>query len=85
MVTQVELFESPDRIPLDIFLCGWMKSEICKRKVCTPEELLARTSDGAACIENAKINSDEQHATFARELQSALRLRVGLPNTYFEL
>jgi hypothetical protein len=32
------------------FLCGWMKSEVCKRKVETPDELLARILDAAGCM-----------------------------------
>jgi len=34
---------------------------------------------------NVKIDSDEQHAIFARKLQRALRLTVGFPNIYCEL
>lgn len=41
-------FESPGRIPLDFFLWGRMKSKVYKRRVDTPEELLACTSDGAS-------------------------------------
>lgn len=33
----------------------------------------------------AKIGSDEQHANFAQELQSVLKLTVGFSNIYFEL
>ena len=50
MITQMELFESPDRTPLNICSCDRMKSEVYKRKVDTPDELLARTSDAAACV-----------------------------------
>jgi len=34
---------------------------------------------------NAKINSGEQHSIFAQELQSVLRLTVGIMNIYCEL
>jgi len=34
---------------------------------------------------NVKIDSDEQQAIFARELQSALRWTVGVFKHYFEL
>jgi hypothetical protein len=34
---------------------------------------------------DVKINPDEQHAFFAHELQSALRLTVGYSNIYCEL
>jgi hypothetical protein len=43
----------------------------------TLEEMLARNLDAAVAKRKAKINSDEQHAIFAHELQSALRLAVG--------
>ena len=35
MVTEIELFESPDLTPLGFCLWGWMKSEVNKRKVDT--------------------------------------------------
>jgi hypothetical protein len=75
----------PDLTPLDFCLWGWMKSEIYKRKVDT------QTNCSHACwmllpaYRNVKINSDEQHAIFAYELQSALRLTVGFSNIYCEL
>jgi hypothetical protein len=34
---------------------------------------------------NVNVNSDEQHAIFAHELQIALRLVVGFANIYCEL
>ena len=57
MVTEIELFESPDLIPLDFCLWGWMKSEVYKRKVDTRDESLARILDAAVRIKNLKINS----------------------------
>jgi len=50
MVNEIELFESPKRIPLDFGLWGWMKSESYKRMVDTRDELLARILDAAACM-----------------------------------
>jgi len=32
MVTEIELFESPDLIPFDFCLWGWMQNEIYKKK-----------------------------------------------------
>jgi hypothetical protein len=32
MVTEIELFECPDLTPLGFYLCGWIKSEVNKRK-----------------------------------------------------
>jgi hypothetical protein len=63
MVTEIELFESPDLTPLD-FCClvGW-RAKFTK-EVDTKDKLLAFTPD-------------EQQTIFARELQSALMLTVG--------
>lgn len=36
-------------------------------------------------FDDVKINSDEQYAIFAHELQSALKLTVGFWNIYCEL
>jgi hypothetical protein len=47
MVTELELFESTDLIPLDFWLWGWMKTEIYKRNVDTRDELLGRILDAA--------------------------------------
>jgi len=41
MVTQKELFESPDPTMLDYRLLSWMKCEVFKLKVDTQNELLA--------------------------------------------
>jgi len=48
MLTETELFEFPKPIPLDFCLRGWTNGEIYKRKVGTPDELLARILDSAA-------------------------------------
>jgi len=80
MVTDIELFEYPDLTQLDLFLCGWRKSKIYKRKINTREKLLDRIVSAASHIKNVKINLDEQHAIFAHELQSALSLTVGFSN-----
>jgi len=54
-----------------------MNREIYKRKVDTGDELFTRILDAAARIRKVKINSDEQNAIFAHELQSAMRLTAG--------
>jgi hypothetical protein len=41
MVTEIELFESPELALLD-FIMGWMKMEVYEIKVDTREDLLAR-------------------------------------------
>jgi hypothetical protein len=56
-----------------------MKSEVYKR-----DELLALILVAAARIKEceAQLSSDEQHAIFAHELQSALRLTMGFAKMY---
>jgi hypothetical protein len=51
----------------------------------TWDELLGRIMDAMASIKNVKINSDEQHATFSHELQSALMLMVEFSKMYYKL
>ena len=50
MVIEMQQFESPDQTSLDFCLWGWMKSEVYKRNVNTPDELLARILDAAVSI-----------------------------------
>ena len=50
MVTETELFQSPDTTPVDFCLQDWVKSEVYKRKLITRDELLARVLDVAARI-----------------------------------
>jgi hypothetical protein len=50
MVSDIELFDSPDLTPLHFCLWVWMKSNIYTTKVHTLDELLACILDGAACI-----------------------------------
>ena len=40
MVTQREMFESPDLISFDFYLWVWITSEVYKRKLDTADELL---------------------------------------------
>lgn len=85
MVTKTELFESQD-LTRQIFVCelrciakfakeSWVNQTNC---------LLVFWKLLPAYI-NVVINSGEQHAFFAHELQSALRLAVGFANIYCEL
>jgi hypothetical protein len=67
------------------FLFVWLKSEVYERKVDTPDELLDRILDAAACIKNIMFNSTENHAIYTHELQSALKFTVGFGNIYCEL
>ena len=50
----MQLFESPDLTLLDICLWVWMKSEVYKRKMDAPDELLARILDAAASIKKSE-------------------------------
>jgi hypothetical protein len=68
-----------------ILFVGLDEERSYERKVDVRDELLARISDAAARIRNMKINSGEKHAIFVNELQSTLRLVVGLSNIYCEL
>jgi hypothetical protein len=81
----IEDFKSTNRTPLDFCFWGWVKSEVSKRKLHTEDELLAHIWMLLPAKRQVKINSDEQHAIFARELQSALRLTVGFSNIYCEM
>jgi len=80
MVAEIERFGSPDLTPLDFCLAGSMKGEDLKRKkgVDTRDALLSRILDAAAHIKKLKTISDEQHSIFAHELQSALKLTLGV-------
>ena len=62
-----------------------MKSEVCKIKVDTQDELLARILDAAACIKKRENQLRRKNAILAHGLQSALRLTVGFSNIYCEL
>jgi hypothetical protein len=77
MVTEIELFESPDLTPLYFCLWGWMKSSIDKIQVDTRDKLLSPILDAASRIEKVKVDWYEQHAIFRHELQSAWRLTAG--------
>jgi hypothetical protein len=66
-------------------LWGWRNSEVYKRKLDTPAELLEHVLDAAGSTKNMKSNIDQQNAIFANELQSAGRWTVGFANIYCEL
>jgi hypothetical protein len=51
----------------------------------TQEELLGRILDAAVHIKQREDQLRQQHAIFAHELHSALRLAVGFSNIHFEL
>jgi hypothetical protein len=50
VVTEIELFESPDLILLDFLFVGLDEERIYKSKVDTRDELLTRIMDAAARV-----------------------------------
>ena len=79
MVTETQLFESPDLSPLDSRLWGWMKVEVYKRKKDTRDKLLARILDISA-----RVNQREDTPT-SNVRSSHTRLTVGFANIYCKL
>jgi hypothetical protein len=65
MVTEIELFESPDLTLLDFYWCR-IKSEFYKRKVATLDELLARILDAVGC----KKKREDQLRRTTRDLHT---------------
>jgi hypothetical protein len=80
MVTETELFESQDIIPLHFCLWGWMKSEAYKRKVDTQDELLARILYAAARI---KKREDQLRRT-TRDLRTSVAKWIEVDGGVFE-
>jgi len=65
----MELFEFPVLTPLDFCSWVWMKGEVYKRrKVDTPDELLARILDAAASIKK----SEDQLRRTTRDLRTLM-------------
>jgi len=65
-----------------------MKSEVCKEKVNTRDELVARIMNRAAFIKQEHqddLRRATLHVLLPRGLKSALKSMVGFLNTYFEL
>jgi len=79
MLTEKQLFESPDLTPLDFCLWGWMNSEVYKWKEDTRGEMLARVLDVAA-----RVKQREDTPT-SNVRSSHMRLTVGVANSYCEL
>jgi hypothetical protein len=59
-----------------------MKSEVCKIKVDTPDELLVRILDAGASIKEHEGRL-QQHSIFAQTFQSSLWIAVGFSNNKF--
>ena len=78
---RIELFESPDVTPLDIYLCGWMNSQVYKSKVNTPDEMLARILDAAASIKKC----EDQLRRTTRDLRTRVAKCTEVDGVDFEL
>ena len=81
MVVEVEMFESPDLNPL--FFC----QAACAAAIKKEKWILEMNFSLALWMllpaqRNINIASDEQHAIFAHELQSALSVTVVFSNIY---
>jgi hypothetical protein len=67
-------------LTLDFCFCGWISSEVYKRKVNTPDELLARILDAAACI---KKREDQLRRT-TRDLRTRVAKCTEVDGGIFE-
>ena len=76
----MELFEFPDLTPLDFCLWVWMKSEIHKRKLDTPDELHAQILDAVACTNKSKY----QPGRTTRDLRTRVAKCVEVGGGIFE-
>jgi hypothetical protein len=66
MVAELQLLKSGAQCSVDFCLCGWVKSEIYRRKFDTRDELLARILDAAA--------NKMKHEDRLREITRGLRI-----------
>jgi hypothetical protein len=77
--------KSPDLIPLDFFLWGWMKSKVYKEEVNARDELVTHFMNAALIKQDRQDNLRRATRTIVKRLKRALKLMVGFFNTYFEL
>jgi hypothetical protein len=82
MITEIEPFDSSDLTPSDFCLWGWMKSEVYKRKVDTPDELLSRILDVAASMKKREDRLRRRTRDLHIRVANALRLTVGFTNIH---
>jgi len=66
-------------------LWGWTESEVYKRNVDTPDELLVHILDAAGSIRKREDQRRPTTRDLRKELQSAGRWTVGFTNIYSEL
>jgi hypothetical protein len=80
MVTETQLFDSPDLTPLDFRLWGWIKCDVYKRRADTQDELFALIMDAAA---RTKKRKDQLRRT-ARHLRTQIAKSIETEGGIFE-
>jgi hypothetical protein len=86
MVTEIELFESPDVTWLDFCFWCWMNCGLYRKERWKHQTNFSLALCMLLAAQNkGKFNPDGQHATFEHELQSAVKLAAGFWNIYCEL
>ena len=85
MVTQIELFESPDPTPLHYHLWSWMKSEVYELKVGTRDELLTRILDAPVSIKKREDQLRRTTRDLRTRVEKFTEVDVGFPNICCEL
>jgi hypothetical protein len=80
MVAEIELFQTPNLIPLDFCLWIWMQSEVYNRKIIKRDTFLAPIVNAAARTEKREDQLRRKDAIFTNESRSALKLTVGFLN-----
>jgi hypothetical protein len=80
MITEIELFESPDLTSLGFCLWILMKGEVYKRKVQAQYELLASILDAAARVKKL----DDQVRRSKRDLRSRVAKCAAADSGIFE-
>jgi hypothetical protein len=78
MCVKIQLFEVGLTL-LDFCLWGWMKSEVCKEKLNTRDELVARIMNSAALIKQER-QEDHRRATrtIARRVEKCIEIDGGI-------
>jgi len=67
MVSETELLQTPNLIPLDFCLWIWMQREVYNRKIIERDNFLARTAYAAALTEKRQDQLRQKDAIFAHE------------------
>jgi hypothetical protein len=80
MITETQLFDSPDLTPLDFCLWGWIKCDVHKRRGDTQDELFALILDAAA---RKKKRKDQLRRT-SRHLRTKIAKSIEAEGGIFE-